>query len=69
MENVADSSVSRVKMVNSSIECDTSTYAEAKNIRWLVDGHVDSFLTKFNIRFCYSYYIPDVLYDPYYSHL
>ena len=29
MENVADSSQSRVKMVNNTIECDASTYSEA----------------------------------------
>ena len=30
MENVADSSQSRVKMVNDTVECDSSAYSEAR---------------------------------------
>ena len=37
MENVADTSQSRVKMVNSTIECDASTYSEVQ--KFLNDGN------------------------------
>ena len=31
MENVADSSQSRIKMVNDTVECDASAYSEARS--------------------------------------